>query len=88
MTSATPKTDGNFSFTHDGKRYVFEKSFSVIRSPRWLSENRRRDETDLAFTMLEELAGDEAYEAILSMDWEQFKDLQKKMQKEMSATFS
>lgn len=77
-------TDGNFSFTRNGKKYTFEKSFSVVRTPRWLQENRRRDELDLAFTILETIAGDEALEAILDMTESEFQTFSKRLGKEMS----
>lgn len=75
----------NFKFEHNGKEYEFEKDFSVVRSPKWLRANRRRDELDLAFTIIEEVAGDEALEAIDDMDENEFMELAKKMNKEMGA---
>lgn len=77
----------NFTFEHDGKTYEFEKPFDVVRSPRWLRANRRRDELDLAFTIIEELAGDDALDAIDSMTEDEFAELAARMNKEMSATF-
>lgn len=62
-----------FSFEHDGQTYTFERSLDVIRTPRFLRANRRRDEVDLTFTILEEVAGDEALDAIDAMDADQFK---------------
>ena len=84
----TDKTSTDlFSFEHDGETYTFERSFDVVRSPRWLRANRRRDELDLAFTILEELAGDDALEAIDSMDEDEFLALSKSLNKELSKTF-
>lgn len=84
----TDKTSADlFSFEKDGKTYTFEQSFDVVRSPRWLRANRRRDELDLAFTILEELAGDDALEAIDSMDEDEFAALSKALNKELSNTF-
>lgn len=77
----------HFTFEHDGKTYEFEKGFEVVRSPRWLRANRRRDELDLAFTIIETLAGEEALEAIDSMDEEEFASLAKRLNKEMGASF-
>jgi hypothetical protein len=77
----------NFTFEHDGKTYEFEKGFEVVRSPRWLRANRRRDELDLAFTILEEIAGDEALEAIDAMTEDEFVALAKRLNKEMSSSF-
>lgn len=84
----TDKTSADlFSFEHDGKTYTFEQPFDVVRSPRWLRANRRRDELDLAFTILEEIAGDDALEAIDDMDEDEFAELSKKLNKELSKTF-
>lgn len=84
----TDKTSADlFSFEHDAETYTFERSFDVVRSPRWLRANRRRDELDLAFTILEEIAGDDALEAIDSMDEDQFLALSKSLNKELSKTF-
>lgn len=84
----TDKTSADlFSFEHDGETYTFERSFDVVRSPRWLRANRRRDELDLAFTILEEIAGDDALEAIDSMNEDEFLALSKSLNKELSKTF-
>lgn len=84
----TDKTSADlFSFEKDGNTYTFERSFDVVRSPRWLRANRRRDELDLAFTILEELAGDDALEAIDEMDEDEFAALSKALNKELSKTF-
>lgn len=86
MTSAT--TDSPFTFQHDGKTYKFEGDFSTVRRPKWLRANRRRDPLDLAFTMIEELAGDEALAAIDEMDEKEFEALSKRLNEAMSAGFS
>lgn len=84
----TDKTSADlFSFEHNGETYTFEQSFDVVRSPRWLRANRRRDELDLAFTIIEELAGDDALEAIDDMSESEFEALSKKLNKELSKTF-
>lgn len=76
-----------FTFDHDGETYTFERPFSVVRSPRWLRANRRRDELDLAFTILEEIAGDDALAAIDAMTEDEFKDLVVRLMAELNATF-
>jgi hypothetical protein len=50
---------GLFSFTHDGKEYTFPKPFSAVSQPKFLRANRRRDELDMSFTMIEVLADDD-----------------------------
>lgn len=82
----TTKNTKNFTFEHDGKTYEFEKGFEEVRSPRWLRANRRRDELDLAFTILETIAGDEALDAIDSMNEDEFMALAKRLNKEMGAS--
>lgn len=74
----------NFTFTHDGKSYTFEKSLERVRKPGWLRKNRRRDEIDLAFTILEEVAGDEALAAIDDMDEAQFQTIMEQLNREMT----
>lgn len=80
-------TSENFTFEHNGETYSFEQGFEVVRSPRWLRANRRRDELDLAFTIIETIAGDDALDAIDDMTEEEFVDLAKRLNREMSATF-
>lgn len=83
----TEKNKQNFTFEYDGKEYEFEKGFEEVRSPRWLRANRRRDELDLAFTILETIAGDDALDAIDKMDEDEFTELAKRLNKEMGASF-
>lgn len=79
-------TNKPFTFEHDGRTYTFEHGFEKVRTPRWLRANRRRDELDLAFTILEEIAGEEALEAIDDMDEDEFKALMDRMNKELGAS--
>lgn len=46
-----------FSFTHKGEEYVFKPTYEVL-TPGWLRKNRRRDEMDAFFTMVEALVDD------------------------------
>jgi hypothetical protein len=80
-------TNDFFTFEHDGETYTFERPFAVVRSPRWLRANRRRDELDLAFTILEEIAGDEVLAVIDSMTEDEFKAFALLLNKEMGASF-
>jgi hypothetical protein len=74
-----------YSFEYNGDTYTFESAFAVIATPKWLRANRRRDELDLAFTIIEELAGDEALEAIDAMTQDEFKEFSKDMNKALSS---
>lgn len=57
---ATEGTAGGlFSFTHDGEEYTFPKPFTTVQTPGFLRANRRRDELDMAFTIIEVLADDD-----------------------------
>lgn len=85
MSETTP-TDV-YSFEHDGQTYTFERPFAVVRSPRWLRANRRRDELDLAFTILEEIAGDDVLDVIDSMDEDEFKAFSRDLNRAMGASF-
>jgi len=62
-----------YTFTHKGKTFTARPYLDVL-TPGWLRANRRRDETDFAFTLLEALfEGDKAAIAALdSMDWTEF----------------
>lgn len=81
------KTADLFSFDHNGETHTFEKSLSVVRSPKWLRANRRRDELDLTFTILEEVAGEDVVEVIDEMTPEEFQAFGKKLMRELSAAF-
>lgn len=76
-----------YTFEHDGQTYTFERPFAVVRSPRWLRANRRRDELDLAFTILEEIAGDAVLDVIDSMSEEDFASFAKGVNAAMGASF-
>lgn len=82
----TSETD-NYTFEHNGETYTFEKSLSVVRTPKFLRANRRRDEVDLAFTVLEEIGGEDVVEVVDSMTEDEFKTFSKALMKELSATF-
>lgn len=77
----------HFSFEHNGETYHFEQGFEVVRSPRWLRANRRRDELDLAFTIIETIAGEAALEAIDDMSEDEFVSLAKRLNESMTASF-
>jgi hypothetical protein len=76
-----------YTFEHGGKKHTFEKPLSVVATPKWLRANRRRDELDLTFTILEEVGGDDVIEVIDEMTPEEFKAFGKKLMKELSAAF-
>ena len=64
-----------FSFTHKGEEYVFKPTYEVL-TPGWLRKNRRRDEVDAFFTMVEALAeDDETLEVIDNMTRSEFRAL-------------
>ena len=65
--------EDRFSFSHGGKTHTARPYLEVL-TPKWLRANRRRDEVDFAFTLLEALfEGDKAAMAALdSMDWTAF----------------
>ncbi|TKT03445.1 hypothetical protein [Streptomyces lasalocidi] len=73
-----------YTFEHNGETIAFERDFSGLRSPKWLRENRRRDELDLLFTLIEEFGGEDVVAAVDDMDDTQFADFSEKLGKEMS----
>ena len=66
--------DVGFSFEHDGRTYQLKPTWDVL-TPGWLRANRRRDEIDSFFTMLEALADQETLEVVDNLDREQFQKL-------------
>lgn len=84
MTDDT--TSDRFTFEHDGETYTFEHGFETIRTPGWLRANRRRDELDLTFTIIEATAGDEALEAIDKMTEDEFVTFGKALDKAIGAS--
>jgi hypothetical protein len=83
----TSTSDDLYSFEFKGETYTFEKPLSVVRSPRWLRANRRRDEIDFAFTLLEEVAGDEVLEVCDSMTDDEFAAFSRDLNKAVNASF-
>ena len=80
-------SDDLYTFEFGGDSYTFEKPFSVVRAPGFLRANRRRDELDLAFTILEEIAGDEVLAAVDLMTDEEFRSFSADLNKAMGASF-
>ena len=70
----SPEGD-RFTFSHGGKTFTARPYLDVL-TPRWLRANRRRGETDFAFTLLEALfeGDDGAMDALDSMGWPKFNE--------------
>lgn len=85
--SQEEKAEQLYTFTYQGTTYTFEKPFSVVQTPRWLRANRRRDELDLAFTILEEVAGEDVLEVVDDMSQAELEKFMKGIQKEYQAGF-
>ena len=75
-----------FNFTHKGKTFQ-SKPFVDVISPGWLRSNRRRDETDFMFTLLEALfkGQPKALGALDDMDWKTFNATAKEMLSDMES---
>lgn len=77
-------TSDRFSFEHAGETYTLKPTYDVL-TPGFLRKNRRRDETDAFFTMLEELVDDydkysdhsPTLDVIDNMSRNEFRQLQK-----------
>lgn len=80
-------TTSNYTFEHNGETYTFEHSLDTVRSPKWLRANRRRSELDLAFTILEEIGGDDVAEVVDNMTPAEFEAFSKRLMQEMNAAF-
>ncbi|MET7741979.1 hypothetical protein [Streptomyces sp. NPDC005385] len=76
-------TDKTFTFEHNGEELSFEKPFSEVRTPKFLRANRKLDELDMVFTILEAIAGDDVLEAIDEMGEEDFAEFTRKVFKAM-----
>jgi hypothetical protein len=78
--------DGRFTFTHKGKSYTFPNPVSAVTSPGFLRANRRRDELDLSFTIIEILADNDPdiLAAIDSMPLAEFNRLSRRLSKTIS----
>ncbi|MEU3599893.1 hypothetical protein ABZ714_14375 [Streptomyces sp. NPDC006798] len=80
-------TTKTFTFEHKGEQVSFEKDFSGVATPRWLRQNRNRDDLDQLFTLIEEFGGEAAVTAVDDMDASEFAafsaELGKELQKAM-----
>ncbi|MBO0747283.1 MAG: hypothetical protein J2O47_02965 [Acidimicrobiaceae bacterium] len=85
--AAKEATDGPFTFIHDGKTYTFEQSIESVVTPGWVRRHRSMNEADMTFTLLEEIAGDDALEAIDDMSWEEFGKLSDRLGKHLEPLF-
>ena len=68
-----------FSFEYEGDTYTLKPTWEVL-TPGWLRANRRRDEIDSFFTMIETLAPDDdgvTLGVIDNMDRDEFQTLMK-----------
>lgn len=68
-----------FSFEHDGQTHTFQPTYDIL-TPGFLRENRRRDEIDAFFTMVEALVpegqeGRDMLDLIDNMSRQEFRSL-------------
>lgn len=64
-----------FTFTHDGVEHTLRPTYDVL-TPGFMRANRRRDDLDAFFTILEALADADTLDVIDNMTRAEFKDLQ------------
>lgn len=82
-TDRKAKTEDAFSFTHDGETYTLKPTYDVL-TPGWFRANRRRDDMDAFFTIMESLADEETLEKTVdAMSKKQFEQLQKDFYKHL-----
>ena len=75
MTTAKKPQDnksGLFSFEHDGETYTFIKSLSFTTKPGFIRKNRRKNEADVMFDILEEVCDEETLAVIDEMETDEF----------------
>jgi hypothetical protein len=75
-----------FSFLHNGDEFTFPKPFAEVQNPKFLRANRRRDDLDMTFTIIEVLADDDTdiLEAIDAMGLKEFNKLSARLNKALS----
>ena len=73
-TASKPQDNksGLFSFEHDGKTYTFTKSLVFATKPGFVRKNRKKNEADILFDLLEEVCDEETLEVIDDMDSAEF----------------
>lgn len=64
-----------FEFTHEGETYAFKPTADHL-TPGFLRKNRRRDEFDATYTIIETLAPDDVLDVIDNMSWKEHSELQ------------
>lgn len=73
-----------FTFEYEGKSYTLKPTLDHL-TPRFMRANRRREDLDAFFTILEELADKDQLEVIDSMSSEEFGDLSEAFYKHLGA---
>lgn len=76
----------NFTFQQGDESFTFEKSLDDVITPAWLRANRRRDELDLVFTIIEDCAGEDALAAFDRLTKPEFEQLSKDLNKALGAS--
>lgn len=74
-----------FTFEHEGKSYTLKPTLESL-TPGFMRKNRRREDLDAFFTILELLADEEQLEVIDSMTHEEFGELSKEFYAHLGAT--
>ncbi len=77
------KAEDAFSFEFDGETYTLKPTYDVL-TPGWFRANRRRDDMDAFFTIMESLSDEETLAKTLDkMDKKRFEQLQKDFYKHL-----
>ena len=82
----TSITDDCFTFEHGGEKFTSQPLREVL-TPKYLRHNRRREETDFFFTLIEDLfeGDEEATSAIDDMSWREMNAVQAELMRSMKA---
>jgi hypothetical protein len=75
LPKAPKATHGGFGFSHGGKDFQLADAADVL-TVGYARKNRHKSESDQFFTIIEILAGDDALDAIDSMNKAEFKQFQ------------
>ena len=65
------KADPVFSFEHNGETYTFDRATDEVLTPGFVRRNRDADMADLAYQLIESVAGSEALDVLDNMSFKE-----------------
>jgi len=80
------KVDPVFSFEHDGETYTFERATDEVLTPGFVRKNRDTDMADLAYLLIESVAGEDVLEVLDNMTFKEHGKVLKRYQDHILGT--